>query len=141
MQSVATAWNFAPTDNNRLAELMKLFGCADEIAPVDAAAFGRRMGELLTRSLNSPKSARRPSKAEHAHAQKASRSGEAPKSQWDADGFRHLLQCAPRSDRVILAVMAAASTSLILVAATLKLLAQSEVQLMNSTVVSLQLAT
>ena len=140
MSQTAQAWNFAPADNNRLAELMKLFGCADEIAPVDAAAFGRRMGELLTRSLNPPKSAR-PSKAEPAHAEKTSRSGEPLKSQWDADGFLHLLQCAPRSDRVTMGVTAAASTSLILVAATLKLLAQSEVQLMNSTVVGLQLAT
>ena len=136
MQHTATAWDFAPADN-RLAELMKLFGCADEIAPIDAAAFGRRIGELLTRSLNSPKSTR-PSKAEPANAEKASRSGQLPKSE---AGFRHLLRCAPRSDRVTLAAMAAASTSLILVAATLKLLAQSEVQLMNSTVVSLQLAT
>jgi hypothetical protein len=28
---------------------MKVFGCADVIAPVDAEAFGRRVGELLTR--------------------------------------------------------------------------------------------
>src|SRR5262245_667784 len=140
MQHTATsAWDFAPADN-RLAELMKLFGCADVIAPIDGAAFGRRMGELLTRSLNSPKPAP-PSKAEPANADEASRSGESPKSQGDTGGFRHLLQCAPRSDRVMLAVTAAASTSLILVAATLKLLAQSEVQLRNSTVVSLQLAT
>ena len=140
MSQTAQAWTFEPADNNRLAELMKLFGCADEIAPVDAAAFGRRMGELLTRSLNSPKSAR-PSKPEPAHVKKAPRSGQLPKSQWGADGFLHVLQCAPRSDRVIMAVAAAASTSLILVAATLKLLAQSEVQLMNSTVIGLQLAT
>jgi len=132
MSQTAQAWNFAPADNNRLAELMKLFGCADEIAPVDAAAFGRRMGELLTRSLNSPKSAR---------PNKAARYAEPPKSQWDADGFLHLLQCTPRSDRVTMTVAAAASTSLVLIAATLRLLAQSEVQLMNSTVVGLQLAT
>jgi hypothetical protein len=140
MSQTAQVWNFAPADNNRLAELMKLFGCADEIAPVDAAAFARRMGELLTRSLNPPKSAR-PRKAEPVEADKASRSGDPPKSQWDADGFLHLFQWVPRSDRVALAVTAAASTSLILVAAALTLLVQSEVQLMNSTVVSLQLAT
>src|SRR5262245_35081866 len=126
MQPTAIAWNFAPADN-RLADLMKMFGCADEIAPIDAAAFGKRVGELVTRSLRSPKS-KRPSKAEPASAEK-----------WEAKGF-HLLQCAPRSDRLTLAVMVAASTSLILVAATLKLLAQGEMQLINSTVVSLQLA-
>jgi hypothetical protein len=38
---------FASTDNP-LAELMKTFGCADVIAPVDAEAFGERAGELLT---------------------------------------------------------------------------------------------
>jgi hypothetical protein len=135
MSQIAQAWNFAPADN-RLAELMKLFGCADEIAPVDYVAFSRRMGELLTRSLTPA----RLSTAEPAHVE-APRSGEVPRSQWDADGFRHRLQCAPRSDRVIMAAMAAASTSLILVTATVKLLAQSEVQIMNSTVIGLQLAT
>jgi hypothetical protein len=32
-----------------LAELLKVFGCADIVAPVDAVAFGRRAGELITR--------------------------------------------------------------------------------------------
>src|SRR5215813_9243129 len=108
MRHTATASDFAPADD-RLAELMRLFGCADEIAPVDNAAYSR-MGELLARSLSSPK----PSKVEPANSEKAARS-KPPKSQWDADGFRHLLQCAPRSDRLTLAVMGAASTSLILV--------------------------
>jgi hypothetical protein len=35
MQHAATTWTFASADN-RLAELMKAFGCADVIAPVDA---------------------------------------------------------------------------------------------------------
>ena len=48
MQHAATTWTFASADN-RLAELMKTFGCADMIAPVDAEAFGKRAGELLTR--------------------------------------------------------------------------------------------
>ena len=48
MQHAATTWTFASADN-RLAELMKAFGCADVIAPVDAEAFGKRAGELLTR--------------------------------------------------------------------------------------------
>ena len=38
---------FASNDNP-LAELMKRFGCADVIAPVNAEAFGERAGELLT---------------------------------------------------------------------------------------------
>jgi hypothetical protein len=48
MQHAATTWTFASADN-RLAGLMKAFGCADVIAPVDAEAFGKRAGELLTR--------------------------------------------------------------------------------------------
>ena len=48
MQHAAITWNLAPADN-RLAELMKAFGCADVIAPVDAEAFGKRTAELLTR--------------------------------------------------------------------------------------------
>ena len=32
-----------------LAELLKVFGCADIIAPVDEFAFGTRAGELITR--------------------------------------------------------------------------------------------
>ena len=43
-------WNFAPADSKRLADLMKLFGCADVIAPIDAESFGKRVGELLTRA-------------------------------------------------------------------------------------------
>ena len=51
MQHAATTWTFASADN-RLAELMKTFGCADVIAPVDAEAFGKRAGELLTRVVS-----------------------------------------------------------------------------------------
>jgi hypothetical protein len=50
MQDAATTWTFASADN-RLAELMKACGCADVIAPVDAEAFGKRAGELLTRVM------------------------------------------------------------------------------------------
>jgi hypothetical protein len=48
MQHPAT-WNFAPADNNRLAELLTLVGCSDVIAPVDGVMFGRRAGELICR--------------------------------------------------------------------------------------------
>jgi hypothetical protein len=43
-------WNFARPDNNRLTDLLKMFGCADIIAPIDAESFGKRVGELLTRA-------------------------------------------------------------------------------------------
>ena len=42
-------WNFAPADENRLVDLMKSFGCADVVAPVDAAEFSRRACELIYR--------------------------------------------------------------------------------------------
>ena len=48
MQQTPT-WSFAPADKNRLADLMKSFGCADVVAPVDAAEFGRRACELICR--------------------------------------------------------------------------------------------
>jgi hypothetical protein len=48
MQQTAS-WNFARADANRLSELLKSFGCADAIAPIDADAFSRRAGELISR--------------------------------------------------------------------------------------------
>jgi hypothetical protein len=44
------AWNFAPADAKRLPDLMKSFGCADVVAPVDADEFGKRTGELISRN-------------------------------------------------------------------------------------------
>ena len=56
-----TAWNFArlgsnrlrelvrPGGTNRLRELLRLYACADLVAPVDEDAFGKKAGELLTR--------------------------------------------------------------------------------------------
>jgi hypothetical protein len=42
------------TENKRLAELMKNFGCGDEIAPLDAA-FGRRMGAIIAQAVSAPR--------------------------------------------------------------------------------------
>jgi hypothetical protein len=47
-----TAWNFAPAGNNRLRELLKLYGCEDVVAPVDGDAFGRRASELIRRGVS-----------------------------------------------------------------------------------------
>ena len=43
-------WNFAPADANRLPELLKSFGCADVIAPIDYARFSGRAVELICRT-------------------------------------------------------------------------------------------
>ena len=42
-----TAVNFAPAA--RFPELLKTLGCANVVAPVDADAFGKRAGELISR--------------------------------------------------------------------------------------------
>ena len=56
MQHTAT-WNLPPPA--RLSELLASFGCADVIAPIDAAAFGRRAGELIRQGARSQSSVRR----------------------------------------------------------------------------------
>jgi hypothetical protein len=43
--------NSAAAGTNRLADLLKVFGCADVIAPVDELAFGRRAGELIVQGV------------------------------------------------------------------------------------------
>ena len=42
----------APNSNARLDELMSLLGCENEIAPLDAKAFGRRAGDLIARAAS-----------------------------------------------------------------------------------------
>ena len=49
MQLTAKAWNSPPADSEPLSELMKSFGCADVIAPVDVVKFSRRVSELICR--------------------------------------------------------------------------------------------
>jgi hypothetical protein len=44
----------ASTDNARLEELLVLFGCRDEIAPLDADALAKRAGELIA-TVSSPR--------------------------------------------------------------------------------------
>jgi hypothetical protein len=41
---------FVPAGKGRLPELLDAFGCADVIALVDADAFGRKAGELISRN-------------------------------------------------------------------------------------------
>jgi hypothetical protein len=42
-------WKFASAGKSRLPELLDAFGCADVITPVDADAFARNAGELISR--------------------------------------------------------------------------------------------
>src|SRR5712691_1220287 len=42
----------APNPNARLDELMSLLGCENEIAPLDAKAFGQRAGALIARAAS-----------------------------------------------------------------------------------------
>jgi hypothetical protein len=102
MHQAARAWNFAPTDTNRLAELMKLFECADVIAPVDVDAFGRRAGELIRRAVSS-----KPPLQSGAIS---------PRREEKRPSLLNVIHYAPRSDRLTLLVAAAASTSLLIAA-------------------------
>ncbi len=93
MRHAATTWTFASA-GNRLAELMKLFGCADLIAPWDTETFGNRMGELVRRAVSAPKKALLEIKArleaeDAAETERSSRSA-----------LLNMLQNAPRSDRL-----------------------------------------
>ena len=40
------------TQSARLHELLTLFGCPHDIAPLDARSFAQRTGELISRSAN-----------------------------------------------------------------------------------------
>ena len=40
------------TQSARLHELLTLFGCPHDIAPLDARLFAQRTGELISRSAN-----------------------------------------------------------------------------------------
>ena len=109
MQSAATAWNFAPADDNRLADLLKLFGCSDEIASVDVDAFGRRVGELIRRggvtatASCEEKPALRTSSVEL-------------RSISERTSLLNALHNAPRSDRLTMIAAAAGSMSLLIAA-------------------------
>jgi hypothetical protein len=107
MAQAARAWNFAPTDTNRLGELMKSFGCADVIAPVDLDAFGRRAGELIRRGVSGPSSRGR----EEKRPVQGGEIGSAPEL-----SLLDVIHHAPWSDRLTLLVAAAASTSLLIAA-------------------------
>ena len=105
MQHTARTGSVRPSDNNHLAELMKLFGCAGLIAPWDTETFGNRMGELVRRAVSAPKKALLEIKArleaeDAAETERSSRSA-----------LLNMLQNAPRSDRLAMLAAAAASRS------------------------------
>jgi hypothetical protein len=92
MQQTAT-WNFPPAA--RLPELLESFGCADVIAPVDAAAFGKRVADLIRQGARSQKT-----RFEEEGTTKSSL-------------LLSVLQNAPPSDRHTMVAAAAASTLLV----------------------------
>jgi hypothetical protein len=49
------------TQSARLHELLTLFGCRHDIAPLDARSFAQRTGELISRSANARRPMRVPS--------------------------------------------------------------------------------
>ena len=106
MPRAATTWNFAAEGNNRLAELMKSFGCADVIASVDAEEFGRRAGELIRMAVKGRKALLRTE-----DAPRATKSAETERF-----SLLNVLQNAPRSDRLTMLASTAACASLLIAA-------------------------
>jgi hypothetical protein len=51
MPHAPTTCKVEPADNDRLAGLMKLFGCADVVAPLNAEVFAERAGELIVQGV------------------------------------------------------------------------------------------
>jgi hypothetical protein len=108
MHAVATAWNFAPTDN-RLAALLKLFGSSDQIAPFDADVFGKRAGELIRKAaIPNP-----PPMTEVSRKTKGVVEFEANP---ENVSLLSALHNVPRSDRLTMLAAAAATTSLLIAA-------------------------
>jgi hypothetical protein len=48
-----------PASTARLEELMALLGCDNDIAPLDAQAFGARAGGLIARAVTTPDRSKR----------------------------------------------------------------------------------
>ena len=106
MQLRATTWHFAPPENTRLAELMKSFGSADVIAPVDWAAFGSRVSGLIGRAASTPK----------AVVQREDSTLPTKRAETDRISLLNVLQNAPRSDRHAMLAAVVASASLLITA-------------------------
>jgi hypothetical protein len=102
MQRTAT-WNFAPAGKTRLAELLESFGCADVVAPVDLAAFGKRAGELIRQGARGQRLVR--------YEEESS-----------TNVLLGVLQNAPPSDRHTMVAALTASASLLVAAGALVLL-------------------
>ena len=107
----ATTWHFAPPENTRLAELMKSFGCADIIAPVDWATLGSRVSELIGRA-STPK----------AVVQREDSTLPTKRAETDRISLLNVLQNAPRSDRHAMLAAVVASASILITAGAAALL-------------------
>jgi len=118
MQQATTAWNFAPGDANRLPELMKFFGVPDEIAPIDLPAFGRRMGELMTRALSTQKFRIENEVEPSAHKNELSslRTNALGLPSPEATNLVLALRNVPWSDRLTMLLAAAGSLSMLAIA-------------------------
>ena len=103
---------FAPPENTRLAELMKSFGCADVIAPVDWAALGSRVGELIGRAASAPK----------AVVQREDSTMPTKRAETDRISLLDVLENAPRSERHAMLAAVVASASLLITAGAAALL-------------------
>jgi hypothetical protein len=107
MQQIATTWNFTPPDENRFAELLNIFGCADAVAPLNVDAFGRKAGELIWRAVSIPKPTLLQTEVGSTERQPI----------YQRTSLLDMINHLPRSDRLTLLATAAASTSILIVGA------------------------
>jgi hypothetical protein len=89
------AVNFAPA--TRFPDLLKVFGCADVVADVDATGYGKRAGDLISRAANTRVSSK-------------------------STSLLDIIDHAPSSDRLTLFAATAASASLLALGAGAALL-------------------
>jgi hypothetical protein len=126
----AGVWNLGPeignfgqnkTENKYLAELMKKFGCGNEIAPFDAdAAFGRRMGAIIARGVSAARpwvQSQRSAPTPNERAPLLQPNILELRSTTERTSLLNALHNAPRSDRLTMLVTAAASTTLLIAVA------------------------
>jgi len=111
VQATATTWNFAPPGSNRLAELLKSFGCEDAVAPVDTELFGRRAGELIRQAVSAVQRSK-----QHIREEKLLGNAVELRSVTERSSLLNALHNAPRSDRAALLAAAVASVSLLITA-------------------------
>src|SRR5262249_52817559 len=131
----AGIWNFGPdignfgqkgTSNRRLAELIKKFGCGDEIVPLDPDSFGRRTCEIIAQGLSALRQWPECEATASTTDEKQQISPLELRSTTERTSLLNVLHNAPRSDRLTMLATGIASITLLLMAAGVGLLIYEE---------------